>query len=51
VDPLEIASAKIDIACLQPARFVGVSRPGPACAPVSAQEICVINVCGPGLRG
>jgi hypothetical protein len=30
-DPLEIASAKIDIACLQHALFIGVSRPGPAC--------------------
>jgi hypothetical protein len=28
--PLKIASAKIDIACLQRALFVGVSRPGPA---------------------
>ncbi len=30
-DPLEITSAKIDIACLQHTSFVGVSRPGPAC--------------------
>jgi hypothetical protein len=28
VDRLEIASAKIDVACLQRALFVGVSRPG-----------------------
>jgi hypothetical protein len=28
--PLEIASAKIDIASLQRALFVGVARPGPA---------------------
>jgi hypothetical protein len=28
--PLKIASGKIDIACLQHALFVGVSRPGPA---------------------
>jgi hypothetical protein len=31
VDPREITSAKIDIACLQHALFGGVSRPGPAC--------------------
>jgi AAA domain len=31
VDPLEITSAKINIACLQRTLFVGVSRPGPAC--------------------
>jgi len=31
VDRLKITSAKIDIACLQHAMFVGVSRPGPAC--------------------
>jgi uncharacterized protein YecT (DUF1311 family) len=31
VDPLEITSAKIDIACLQHALFGGASRPGPAC--------------------
>ena len=31
MDHLEITSAKIDIACLQHALFVGVSRPGPAC--------------------
>jgi hypothetical protein len=30
LDPLEITGAKIDIACPQHARFVGVSRPGPA---------------------
>jgi len=30
-DPLEIASAKIDIACLQHALFIWVSCPGPAC--------------------
>jgi hypothetical protein len=31
VDPLEITSAKIDIACLQHALFVGVSRPRHFC--------------------
>jgi hypothetical protein len=31
VDPLELTSAKIDIASLQHALFVGVSRPDPAC--------------------
>ena len=30
VGPLEIASSKLDIACLQHAQFVGVPRPGPA---------------------
>lgn len=30
LDPLEIANAKIDIACLQRALLIGVSRPGPA---------------------
>ena len=31
VDPLEMTSAKIDIACPHHALFVGASRPGPAC--------------------
>ena len=31
VDPLEMTSADIEIACRHPALFVGVSRPGPAC--------------------
>jgi hypothetical protein len=31
IDPLKITKAKIDIASLQHALFVGVSRPGRAC--------------------
>ena len=49
VDPLKITSAKIDIACLQHALFVGASRPGRQ-APVSAQEISVINTCCPARK-
>jgi hypothetical protein len=41
VDRLKITSAKIDIACLQHAMFVGVSRPGPACkCSVNSKDLC-----------
>jgi hypothetical protein len=39
MDPLKITSAKIDIACLQHALFVRVSRPAPLVSASSAQEM------------